>query len=67
LNFQVEEWELEELFEKYGEIRQVTIMRDRDTGLPKGIAFVNFKEDGPAAAAIEELNGENFKGRALRM
>lgn len=42
-------------------------MRDRETGLPKGIAFVNFTEEGPAATAIEELNGENFKGRALRM
>lgn len=48
LNFQAEEWELEELFEKYGEIRSIVLQRDQDTGLPRGAAFVNFKDDGPA-------------------
>jgi len=48
LNYQVEEWELEETFSKYGEIRNITIMKDHETGLPKGIAFVNFAEEGPA-------------------
>jgi translation initiation factor 3 subunit G len=49
---------LEELFSKYGELRNITIMHDRETGLPRGIAFVNFIEDGPAEKAIAELDGE---------
>lgn len=58
LNYQVEEWELEEAFSKYGEIRNITIMKDHETGLPKGIAFVNFTEEGPAEQAVSELDGE---------
>ena len=63
----MEEWELEELFEKYGEIRSIVLQRDQDTGLPRGTAFVNFTDIAPAEKAIEELEGESFKGRALRM
>ena len=67
LNYQIEEYELEDLFSKFGEIRNIAIMKDRDTGLPKGIAFVNFMDDGPAEAAIEELDGTEFRGRDLRV
>lgn len=36
------------MFEKYGEIKNVHLVKDRDTGLPKGLGFVNFAELGPA-------------------
>jgi len=55
------------LFEKYGEIRNVHLVKDRDTGLPKGLGFVNFGEIGPAQAAIDELDGSDFGGRQLFM
>jgi RNA recognition motif-containing protein len=40
---------LEELFEKFGEITNIHINKDRDTGLPRGFGFVYFREAGPGA------------------
>ena len=58
---------MEDVFTKYGELRAVTILKDRDTGLPRGIAFVNFLEEGPAAEAISELDGTEFRGRYFKL
>lgn len=55
------------MFEKYGEIRSIILQRDHETGLPRGVAFVNFTEESSAVRALEELNGEDFKSRTLRI
>jgi len=48
-----------------GQIVQVTIPADRETGRPRGFAFVEFSDGAAAADAIEKFNGYEFKGRGL--
>jgi RNA recognition motif-containing protein len=54
------------LFESNGRgVREVKIIEDRDTGRPRGFAFVEMNTDAEADAAIQELNGVAFGGRTL--
>jgi len=46
--YKTEEWQLEELFEKYGEIKNIHLNKDMETGLPRGFGFIYFTEEGPA-------------------
>jgi RNA recognition motif-containing protein len=43
----------------------ITLVRDRDTGQPRGFGFVEISDDVAAAKAIASLNGKEFLGRAL--
>ena len=56
---------LRELFEEHGEVSDAKVIVDRMSGRSRGFGFVEM-EDG-AEAAIEALNGMDFKGRALRV
>ncbi len=46
-------------------VRGITIPNDRDTGRPRGFAFVEMGSEGEAKAAIAELDGKELDGRAL--
>jgi RNA recognition motif-containing protein len=63
LSFETTETELKDLFSQAGSVDTVRIITDRDTGRSKGFAFVEM-DDG-AEKAIAEMNGKEFKGRAL--
>ena len=63
LSFEATETELKELFCQAGSVETVRIITDRDTGRSKGFAFVEMQEGGDKA--IAEMNGKDFKGRAL--
>lgn len=65
LPFSATEDELRDLFSAFGEIQQVRIMTDRDTGRSRGFAFVEIADDEAAAKAISGLNGKELGGRAL--
>ena len=65
LTFDTTEDSLRELFAPMGEVQQVRIMTDRDTGKSRGFAFVEMANDDDAAKAIAALNGKEFGGRAL--
>jgi cold-inducible RNA-binding protein len=52
-------------FSQFGEVAQVRIMTDRDTGKPRGFAFVEMTNDDEAEKAVTALNGREFEGRAL--
>jgi RNA recognition motif-containing protein len=67
LSFKLQEGDLARLFEPYGAVESVRLMMDRETGRSKGFAFVEFADDGAAQKAIEELNGKEVQGRALRV
>jgi RNA recognition motif-containing protein len=56
---------LESIFAQYGQLDSVTIVRDRDSGQPRGFAFVEFGDDAAAEAAIAGTNGMQVGGRAL--
>ena len=57
--------ELRRLFAAYGQVVQVHIIVDRDTGLPRGFAFVEMTNDADAEKAIKALNGSMLRDRTL--
>lgn len=63
--FSTSEQSLEETFSQYGQVDEVAIISDRDTGRSRGFAFVNMPNDDEARAAIEALNGQELDGRPL--
>lgn len=67
LNFNTTRDELQSLMSQVGEVRDVFLPNDRETGRPRGFAFVEFSADEDAAKAIEKFNGYELGGRALRV
>jgi cold-inducible RNA-binding protein len=65
LPFGTTEDALRDHFAPFGEVQQVRIMTDRDTGKSRGFAFVEMAQDEDAEKAIAGLNGKDFDGRAL--
>jgi len=67
MSFQTTESDLRALFEPYGQVTRIHIVNDRETGQPRGFAFVEMEKDAEAAKAMTELNGKEVSGRALRV
>jgi RNA recognition motif-containing protein len=67
LDYNVTEQELRAAFEAYGQVDNVTILRDRDTGQPRGFAFVEMANDEEADKAISGTNGTQLGSRALNV
>lgn len=65
LPYETTEADLREHFGPAGTLSHVFIPVDRETGRPRGFAFVEFAERAPAEDAIAKFNGQPFKGRAL--
>ncbi|HZP23400.1 MAG TPA: RNA-binding protein [Terriglobales bacterium] len=65
LSFDATEDQVRRLFEQYGPVDRVSIITDRDTGQPRGFAFVEMSDDDAAGKAMEALNGTNLSGRNL--
>ena len=65
LKFDATEDQVRGLFEPYGQVDRVSIVTDRDTGQPRGFAFVEMADDEAAAKAMEALNGMSLGGRNL--
>ncbi len=66
LPFSSSENEVRDLFAAHGEVLKCTLPIDRDTGRPRGFAFVEM-DDGNAQKAIDALDGVDFGGRSLRV
>lgn len=67
LDYNTRREEVQTLFAEVGEIRDVFLPTDRETGRPRGFAFVEFASEEDAAKAIEKFNGYQLGGRALRV
>ncbi len=67
LDFAATDSELRTLFEKYGAVDRVNMVTDRDTGRPRGFAFVEMPDSSQADQAISGLNGKEMNGRALNV
>src|ERR1700687_2822076 len=65
LDFSASEDELRALFSPYGAVKTVTAVTDRDTGQPRGFAFVEMTGAAEARNAVGTLNGSVHGGRAL--
>ena len=64
LDFNVSEDELRQAFSSYGQVDNVTILKDRDTGQPRGFGFVEMANDEEADKAINGMNGAQLGSRA---
>ena len=65
LSFDATQEDLESLFSGHGTVKDVFILKDRDSGRPRGFAFVSMETVEEMNTAIEALNGEEFMGRNL--
>lgn len=65
LSYNVTEAQLRELFGQVGEVTEINVITDRDTGRPKGFAFVQMTTDEAAQAAIQRFNGYSLDNRTL--
>ncbi len=54
-------------FSQYGNVERVNIVTDRDSGQPRGFAFVEMTERRDAENAISHLNGTELNGRAMNV
>ena len=67
MSYDVTEVQLREAFEEFGSVDTVNVITDRDSGRPKGFAFVEMGDDSQARAAIEGMNGIDLGGRNLNV
>uniref|UniRef100_A0A1I7TU90 RRM domain-containing protein n=1 Tax=Caenorhabditis tropicalis TaxID=1561998 RepID=A0A1I7TU90_9PELO len=65
--FQTTEQQIGDYFSNVGQVTNVRIVYDRETGRPRGFAFVEFSDEAGAQRAVNELNGADFNGRQLRV
>ena len=67
LHFKMNEAELKEAFEEYGEVTSAKIIIDKYSGKSKGFGFVEMPNEEEAKKAIEELNEKDFEGRPMKV
>ncbi len=65
LSYSVSEAQLRELFAQAGQIKELTIITDRQTGHTKGFGFVEYETQAEAQKAIEMFNNYDLEGRPL--
>jgi len=66
LSFDATPDQVRELFSVHGEVKSVKLINDRDTGKPRGFAFVEM-DDEAAEVAVNATDGMELKGRSLRV
>ncbi|MBL1218717.1 MAG: RNA-binding protein [Planctomycetes bacterium] len=67
LSFNTTDSELSDLFSQHGEVDDVKVITDRETGRSRGFGFVEMKNDDAARDAISALDGFEFGGRNLKV
>ena len=67
LSFQSTEDDVRNAFSEHGTVQTVNLIMDRETGRPRGFAFVERASDAEAQAAVKALDGRDLGGRALKV
>jgi RNA recognition motif-containing protein len=67
LDFGSTEESIQKLFQKFGAVERVNVVRERDTGQPRGFAFVEMTDGAAADRAIAELNGTTVGSRSINV
>jgi RNA recognition motif-containing protein len=67
LSFETTQSEVSELFGTHGEVDDVTLITDRDTGRPRGFGFVQMRNEQAARNAINALDGKELGGRQIKV
>jgi cold-inducible RNA-binding protein len=65
LSFDITENDLRDMISKHGPVNEINVIMDKITGRARGFAFVTMNTEEGAKAAIQALNGTEWKGRAL--
>ncbi|KAF5393123.1 hypothetical protein D9757_001133 [Collybiopsis confluens] len=67
LNTELTEGDVITIFSQYGEIMDINMPRDKDTGKPKGFAFLMYEDQRSTVLAVDNLNGAKVLERTLRV
>ncbi|ABW27623.1 MULTISPECIES: RNA-binding protein [Acaryochloris] len=67
LSYEVTEDDLSAVFAEYGEVKQVKLPVDRESGRKRGFGFVEMQDESNEEKAIEELDGAEWMGRTLKV
>ena len=67
LSFKATQEEVREIFSQFGNVMDVALPMDRESGRPRGFAFVTMETGDEAQKAVDGLNGQNFQGRDLQV
>jgi RNA recognition motif-containing protein len=67
LSRDVNEKELRQLFEEFGDVTSAAVIKDKMTGQSRGFGFVEMSDSEAADSAINALNGRQVKGRAINV
>ncbi|MBV8846844.1 MAG: RNA-binding protein [Bryobacterales bacterium] len=67
LNYSTTQEDLHATFAQFGNVERVNVVTDRDSGQPRGFAFVEMTDDNEARNAISQLNGAELNGRAMNV
>ena len=67
LPFSIVEADLRDAFEPHGEIESIAVITDRDTGRPRGFAFIEYVDSASAEKAQSALDGTDMGGRQIRV
>jgi len=65
LSYNATEDDLRQAFSQYGDVSSVSLIKDRETGRPRGFAFVEMSDETQAKQAIENLNNAEIAGRRV--
>lgn len=67
LPFSATEDDIRAAFEQHGAVASVNVITDRETGRPRGFAFVEMEEASAAEDAVRALDGQDLGGRNIRV
>ncbi len=67
LPFSATEQDLSDKFAACGTVKSVKLITDRETGQFKGFGFIEMASDAEAQAAIDSLNGTDYKGQTMKV
>jgi RNA recognition motif-containing protein len=67
LSYQVTQDDIIAVFKEYGNVKQVQVPTDRETGRPRGFCFVEMESEAEETAAIDALDGAEWMGRNLKV
>jgi cold-inducible RNA-binding protein len=67
LSFNTDEGTLQDAFSRFGDVHEVKVVTDRETGRSRGFGFVTMADPNAARSAIAQMDGSLVDGRALRV
>ena len=67
LSYQVTEEDIQSVFAEYGTVKRINIPTDRETGRPRGFAFVEMETEAEEEKAIADLDGAEWMGREMKV